>query len=218
MRRSHALRCFVMVTTLSFAATVPTTSHAQTRHGRRAPLERSVEIALARSAAPPAVSGKARIWVWAANRYEVADSGQSVVNCYVGRPWDTAVEPHCFDEEGSRTILPIQMRKVELFSLGKSEQQVDADIAEGLTAGRLRLPARPAVTYMMSAAQQLVNGEGTSVGAWEPHLMIYFPRLTAEGVGLPGYVAGLGFVENPGQALSTLVVPLKTFVPVPAPN
>jgi len=81
--------------------------------------------------------------------------------------------------------------------------------------GTFKLPRRPAITYMMSAAQSLVNTEGSAVGAWQPHLMIYYPNLTSESTGLPGFVPDLGFVENPGQALSALIVPLKTFVPAP---
>jgi hypothetical protein len=192
---------------------LPSVGNAQTRQGPRAPLERAAEITLARSAAPAPVSANARIWVWSGNRYEIADSGQSAINCYVGRPWDVAIEPHCFDAESSRTIMPIQMRKVELYVAGKSDEAVNREIADGLAAGRFKLPERPAITYMMSAAQQLVNGQGSNVGAWEPHLMIYYPYLTTESVGLPEFVPGVGFIENPGQALSVLVVPLKTFVP-----
>ena len=188
---------------------------AQSRQGARPVMARDAEIALARSAAPPAVSGRARVWHWNGTAYAIADSGASRVNCYVGRPWVPSVEPHCFDEEGSRTVMPILMRKVELYAQGKSDAEADREIADGLLKGRFQLPSRPAVTYMMSQKQELVNGNGSAVGAWQPHLMIYHPNMTGEGVGLPGFVADLGFVENPGTALSALVVPLKTFVVVP---
>ena len=42
------------------------------------------------------------------------------------------------------------------------------------------------------------------------------PPLSRAAVGLPGFVPDVGFVENPGQALSALIIPLKTFVPGPA--
>ena len=188
---------------------------AQSRQGARPVMPRDAEIALARSAAPPAVSGRARVWLWNGTAYVVTDSGASRVNCYVGRPWVPSVEPHCFDEEGSRTVMPILMRKVELYAQGKTDAEADREIADGLLKGRYRLPSRPAVTYMMSQKQELVNGNGSAVGAWQPHLMIYHPNLTGEGVGLPGFVADLGFVENPGTALSALIVPLKSFVALP---
>jgi hypothetical protein len=156
--------------------------------------------------------------VWDGARYLVADSGRTTVNCYVARLWVPSVEPHCLDEEASTTILPILMRKVELYAAGRSDAEVERDIADGIKARRFRLPSRPAVTYMMSAAQDLVGGAGTAVGAWQPHLMIYYPEWTGKQAGLEGFVADVGFIENPGTPLAALVVPLKTFVPGPAPQ
>ena len=192
-----------------------TAANAQSRHGARPAMARDAEIALARSAAPAAISAGARVWVWNGSRYVVADSGRTTVNCYVARHWVPSVEPHCLDEEASATILPILMRKIELYAQGKTDADVERDIAEGITAKRFRLPARPALTYMMSSAQNLVSGEGTAVGAWQPHLMIYYPQWTGKQAGLEGFVADVGFIENPGTPLAALVVPLKTFVPAP---
>lgn len=186
--------------------------HAQSHHASRPPADRAEEIQLARSAAPAAVAANARVWTWNGQRYVIADSGKTQVNCFVSRAWVPSTEPHCFDEEGSSTILPILMFRVERFAAGASAVQVDREVREGITAGKFRVPRRPAVTYMMSASQKLVSESGSAVGAWEPHLMIYFPSLTAEGVGLPGFVAGVGFVEKPGTPLSALVIPLKSFV------
>ena len=195
--------------------TSPADALSQARAGARPLLPRAEEIALARSAAPAPVSSSARVWTWNGERYVVADSGKSRVNCYVGRPYVEAVEPHCFDEEGSRTVMPIVMRRVELRAQSKSEEEIDRELFAGIANGKYQLPQKPALTYMMSSAQKLVNGQGVSVGSWQPHLMIYWPNLTAESTGLPGFVPDLGFVENPGQALSALVIPLKSFVPLP---
>ena len=70
------------------------------------------------------------------------------------------------------------------------------------------------MTYMMSAAQELVNGQGSAVGAWEPHLMIYYPNLDADAAGMAGFVPGVGFVENPKEPFSAFVIPVGSFVPV----
>jgi hypothetical protein len=188
---------------------------AQERHGPRPALTRAHESALARSAAPAQVSDSATVWVWADTAYVIAERGTGRVNCYVVRLWTTAIEPHCLDEEGSATILPMQMRRMQLYAQGRSTAEVEREIADGLASGHFRLPQRPAITYMMSAAQQLVTQEGNAVGAWQPHLMIYYPYLSAESTGLPGFVPDLGFVENPGTAFAALIVPLKTFVPAP---
>lgn len=202
----------VLVLALSALAPLFTVLPAQSRHAARPPAERSAEIQLARSAAPAAVSATARVWMWNGQRYVVADSGKSSVNCFVSRAWMPSTEPHCFDAEGSATILPILMYRIERFAGGATADTVQREVDQGIATGRFRVPQRPAVTYMMSAAQELVTDAGTAVGVWQPHLMIYYPGLTAEGTGLPGFVAGVGFVENPGKPLSALVIPLKSFV------
>ena len=196
-------------------ALLPAALPAQSRTGNRPVMAREAEVALARSAAPADISARARVWVWNGSRYVVADSGSSSVNCYVSRQWVPSVEPHCLDEEASATILPILMRKVELYAQGKTDADVEREIADRIQAGDFRLPSRPAVTYMMSAAQDLVGGNGTAVGAWQPHLMIYYPNWTGPQAGLAGFVADVGFIENPGTSLSAMVIPLKTFVPAP---
>lgn len=208
MRSSLALA----LTLITFASA---TSSAQSRAGNRPAMARETEIALARSAAPGDISAKARVWVWNGSVYVVADSGSSNVNCFVSRQWVPSVEPHCMDEEGSATILPILMRKVELYAQGKTDPEVEREISSRIQSGAFKLPRRPAVTYMMSGAQDLVSGNGTAVGAWQPHLMIYYPNWTGQQAGLAGFVADVGFIENPGTPLAAMVIPLKTFVPAP---
>ena len=189
-------------------------AQAPSRHGVRPAMDHVTETTLARSAAPAAISAGARVWFWTGSRYVVGDSGTTAVNCYVGRPWVPSIEPHCFDAEGSATIMPIQMRRQQLYGQGMSEADVEKDVAREIAAGRLRLPRVPAFTYMMSASQDLVTGTGSSVSAWQPHLMIYFPNLTNAGTGLPGFVPEVGFVENPGTPFAAVVLPMKAFVAV----
>ena len=185
---------------------------AQSRVGARPVMERAQEIALARSAAPAAISAAARVWLWDGARYVVGDSGTSSINCYVGRPWVPSVEPHCFDVEGSRTVMPVLMRRVELYAQGKADAVVEREIAAGLTAGRYRVPRRPALTWMMSAHQELVNGGGHAVGRWQPHLMVFFPDLPDKEMGLNGFVQGVGFIENPRTPWAAMVLPVTAFV------
>lgn len=202
---------------LAFLAAFPiaTSLPAQSHAGPRPAMAHDKEIPLARSAAPAEISEKATIWFWNGRNYVMGLQGSNGVNCFVSRLWVPSVEPHCLDEEGSGTILPILMRRIELYAQGKTEAEVETVIADGLKAGTFKLPRRPAVTYMMSAAQQLVTGDGQAVGAWQPHLMIYYPNWSGQQAGLPGFVSGVGFVENPDTPFSALVVPLKTFVPAP---
>lgn len=185
---------------------------AQSRAGARPVMDRQQEMALARSAAPTVIGSAARVWLWDGAKYVVGDSGTSPINCYVGRPWVPSVEPHCFDVEGSRTVMPVLMRRVELYAQGKADAAVEREIAAGLKAGRYRVPRRPALSWMMSAHQELVNGGGHAVGRWQPHLMIFFPDLPDKEMGLSGFVQGVGFVENPRTPWAAMVLPVSTFV------
>ena len=188
------------------------------RPGPRILLPRDQEVALARSAAPPSVHTDARVWVFTNGRYVVADSGTSGVECYVGRGWPEALEPHCFDEEGAGSVMRMAMRRSELLHAGTSAAAADAEIAAGLASGTYRLPRRPAMSWMMSSAQVLYNDSGQRVGAWRPHVMIYFPYLSADAVGTgANNDLRAGIVVSSGTPVSNLMIVVPEAVdPAPA--
>ena len=186
--------------------------------GPRRLLPRAQEIALARSAAPASVSAAARVWVFAGGRYVIADSGRSPVECYVGRSWPLALEPQCFDQEGARTILPLERRIAELLHAGASRDSVQRTIAAGLASGAFRLPQRPAMSWMLSSAQELYGDDGTPAGAWQPHTMLYYPWLTPDalGTGANDDLAA-GIVVSPGTPRSSfMLLAPEAVAPVPA--
>jgi hypothetical protein len=181
--------------------------------GRRQLLPRAEEIALARSAAPRAVSKDATVWVLTDSAYVVAEPGSSGVACYVSRGWIESVEPHCFDAEGASTILPMEMRRVELRHHGLSGEEVEHEIAAGLSSGRFRTPRRPVLSWMQSGAQRLISDDGKPVGKWRPHLMIYYPYLTATELGLGGAPDFNGAVlVDGGMPTSNLMIVTSDFV------
>lgn len=187
------------------------------RAGPRAVLERTHEIALARSAAPGSVAKAAAVWIFDGTRYALAEEGASGAACLVSRSWPEALEPECFDAEAAATIMPMEMKRVELLHAGMPSDEVERRIADGLLDGTFRLPARLAVVYMMSEGQRLISDDGTPVGNWQPHLMLYSPFLTNEAVGHHGE-PGLngGVVVDPGRPTANLMVVVPTFVPVEA--
>jgi hypothetical protein len=69
------------------------------------------------------------------------------------------------------------------------------------------------MTYMMSAAQILYNDQGKRVGAWQPHLMIFYPNLTSAQLGL-GETANLdaAVVVDPGKPWSNIMIVVKKAV------
>ena len=94
-------------------------------------------------------------------------------------------------------------------------------IAPEILAGTLRLPAKPAMSWMFSAEQKLVNDRGQPAGRWRPHIMIYYPYLDPMpgADGAPDFHAGM--ISGAGSAQSSIIVPVHDFVPVkprpPAP-
>lgn len=176
-------------------------------------LPRAEEVALARSAAPPAISDAATVLVLERGGYVVAEEGTNGVTCFVDRTWPESLEPHCFDAEGSRTILPMRLRIAELRERGESREAIERDIADGLRSGRFRLPRRPAMSYMLSSGQVLYNDRGERVGRWKPHLMIYFPYLTGAELGLNGPPsAEAPFVVDEGKPTANILVVVSEFV------
>lgn len=179
-------------------------------------LDRGREVALARSAAPATVSADATVLVLERGTgYVVAEEGTNGVTCFVDRSWRASLEPMCLDREGSETILRLRLRFAELREAGATWADVERDREAGIRSGRYRLPSRPALTWMMSAGQVLYDDEGEHVGAWRPHLMIYYPHMTAIELGLAGGRYRHGpFLSDDGEATATLIIPMPEFIPV----
>jgi hypothetical protein len=190
--------------------------HAQAaaagRTGPRIMLPRDREIALARSAAPADVSREATVMVLTDRGFELAEQGSNGVTCVVNRSQPESLEPHCFDAEGSATVLPIELRRTELLREGRSDEDIDRELGQGLLSGKYRLPRRPALSYMMSSRQVLFDEQGKRVGRWHPHLMIFYPNLTPSDLGLGAPGLSTAVVVDPGLPLSNIMVVLKDFV------
>ncbi len=206
-------------TTLVIAlALLPLASRAQEVSGPPGPrltLEREHEVRLARSAAPRAISDSATVWVFERGTYVVASRGSSGVECYVSRSWPESIEPHCFDAEGAHTIMRLHMRGVELAHAGVDADEARRQLAAAIADGTFRLPQRPAMSWMMSAAQVLYSDSGQRVGAWRPHLMIYVPYLTPAMIGTTMSTdPTAGMVVDAGKPTANLMIVVPTAVPL----
>jgi len=179
--------------------------------GRRALLPRAREIALARSAAPAAVSDSATIYVLGDQGYEIAVRGTNGNTCYVDRSRVAAIAPQCFNGEGAATIMEIEMHRITLLHQERSVAEADRDIADGLASGHFRLPRRPVLCYMMSAAQNLFDDDGKPVGHWHPHLMWYVPYVTAAelGLGKTGSDGTTTLVQWEGSPLANVIIVVR---------
>jgi hypothetical protein len=153
------------------------------------------EIALARSAAPPSISGAAEVMVLGRKAYTTAVKGSNGFLCLVERSWGAATDdpefwnpkvrsPICFNPAAARTFVPIFLMKTKLVLAGKSKAEIAPAIASALNRKELP-PLEPgAMCYMMSK-QQYLNDRGRS---WHPHVMVFVPGDAAEswGANLPG--------------------------------
>ena len=166
---------------------------AQTQEGKSpypvmAPLDQYLiknkadEIALARSAAPPSVSGKAEVMVLGHKGYTVAVKGTNGFVCIVERSWTIPGDdpqfwnpkmraPICYNPQAAKTYLPFDIMKAKLVLEGKSKKEIAEAIASAFNKKILPVISPGAMSYMMSK-QQYLNDQGKS---WHPHLMFYHP-------------------------------------------
>ena len=183
------------------ASTPPVLTHAE-------------EIALARSAAPAAVTEGATVLVLRDGSYEVGYDGTSGVTWLVSRAQPLSLEPICYDPEASRSAMQIDMRRVEMRIAGVDGDEIDRQIEAAIGRGEIPLPRRPAIAYMMSPHQVLYADAETRVGAWQPHMHVFIPYATAAQFGgLSGDAGGAaGTVFDEGKPTANLVIPLREFV------
>src|ERR1700733_8891482 len=158
-------------------------------------MERSAEIALALSAAPPSISADAEVMVMGPHGYEVAVKGKNGFVCMVERAWMSGIDdpafwnpklrgPICLNPAAARSYLPRTIKKTELILAGRSKDQMFAEIKAALDKKELPAPEPGAMCYMMSKQGYLSDSDGH----WHPHLMFFAPLTdpAAWGAGLPG--------------------------------
>ena len=193
MRPITAL-CGILVVMIAVAT--PSTVHAQDAkraYPTMAPLDqylmpdRDAEIALARSAAPEAISKDAEVLVLGPHGYETAVKGKNGFVCVVERGWMSPFDgdgsagfwnpklrgPVCFNPPAARSILPMTYKRTEMVLAGQSKAQM---IEAMKTFMKQELPPLEpgAMSYMMSKDQYLNDGAHPN---WMAHLMFYTPLM-----------------------------------------
>ncbi|HEV8591803.1 MAG TPA: hypothetical protein VGQ55_06850 [Pyrinomonadaceae bacterium] len=192
-------------------------------------MPRDAEIALAKSAAPANVSGRATIKVLTKSGFEVVTQGENGFVCIVMRAWSaptyspaqfrtivydsTLRAPICFDPIASKTVLPYYELRSKLGMEGKTPDQ----IAEGIQAANAKgeLPKRETVSfaYMWSADQNL----GSGIGHWHPHMMIFAPYYQNSMIGGNEFGSPLPQVsDDAGTPFTVIVIPVDHMLAVKA--
>ena len=154
---------------------------------------RDAEIALARSAAPEAISRDASIVVLGSHGYVTVVEGRNGFVCIVERSWMSPFDapqfwnpklrgPICFNPEAARSILPITYKRTELVLAGQSRIEIKESIKAAFDKKQLPLLEPGSMCYMMSKDGYLDD----SAGHWIPHLMFYTPLKVDWGADRPG--------------------------------
>ncbi len=189
-------------------------------------MERNAEIALARSAAPPSISGEAEVMVLGPEGYTTAVEGTNGFLCIVERGWAAATDdpdfwnpklrgPLCLNPAAARSFEPIYLMRTKLILAGESKSEMvratDAAFADK------ELPALEpgAMCYMLSKQQYLGDGPKS----WHPHLMFFVAGDAAKswGADLPGTpVMAANFPEEKATIFMVLVGKWSDGTPGPA--
>jgi hypothetical protein len=216
-----ALSTFVAPSDGSAQAQFPSTAP---QYPSMAPLDqyltadRNAEIALARSAAPTAISSSAEVLVLTRRGYETAVKGTNGFVCLVDRGWQAPFAdpefwnhkiraPVCLNPQAARSVLPITRKRTELALAGLSQAEILARFKSAIDKKELGQPELGAMSYMMSKDQYL----GDQFQHWHPHVMFYMPG-AIEGASWGANALHSPVVLGPERLPDGTREPVKVFV------
>ncbi len=183
------LCAFVIVNALLAVTALPAAAQEQQTHppsySKMATVEqylmdRDAEIALARSAAPDAISRDASVVVLTRRGYETAVEGKNGWVCWVGRSWLGMFDhpefwnpkiraADCSNPATARSVLPYAYKRTELLLAGHSKEEAIAAMKAAIDKKELP-PLEPgAFSYMMAKSSYLTDSGGHNM----PHVMFY---------------------------------------------
>ena len=208
---SKAYQAFAFAMLAGWSATA---APQQASPARAMPLmDRDKEIALALSACPAALAGKAGVYVLADSGYIKVRESQNGFTAIVQHAVPASQDPQCIDAEGTRTFLPRYLKVAEWRAQGKSVDEIKHLVADGFAKGIFRPPAKPGIDYMLSTENFIPNAKGEVVH-FPPHVMFYAPYLTNAELGLGGPLGpdgnpeGPAFVAGEGTPQALIIVPV----------
>ncbi|HET7174490.1 MAG TPA: hypothetical protein VFK21_00630 [Gammaproteobacteria bacterium] len=177
----------LLVPAFSLAAIAPLQSQADdVAYPAMAPvaqymMDKTAEIALARTAAPKQISDDATILVLDKDGYETAVKGSNGFTCLVGRSWMNdfgAVDfwdprdltPNCWNEAAVKSQLGEFLQRTRWVLAGVSKDEMAARTNAAWASHEYTLPAPGTVAYMMSKEQCI---HAPAPCSWYPHVMFF---------------------------------------------
>jgi hypothetical protein len=168
-------------------------------------LPRDLEIELALNAAPKQLRDGATVLVFESTGYVKAKDGTNAFTCVVSRRGGD-VFPVCWDAEGAKALLPIDLDEAKLRLAGTSIAEIDRQVADGFKSGKYRAPSRTGVAYMLSPMRYRIDDQGkVTLSNPNPHVMFYGPGLTDADIG--GVRGSLVFMNKVGPD-GMIIVPV----------
>lgn len=178
-------------------------------------MDSTVEIALARSAAPAAISRDADVMVLGAKGFETAVKGTNGFVCLVERGWSAGESnpefwnpkirgPICLNAPAVKTYLPLAIKKTELALAGLSQAQIFEKVLAAYANAELPPQAPGAMSFMLSKQQFL----GDRNGHWAPHLMFFAPPTPAKMWGADVEGSPLMADEDSFERLTIFLIPV----------
>ena len=180
-------------------------------------MDRTAEIALARSAAPESISRDAEVLVLGRHGFETAVKGKNGFVCLVWRSWAAGIDdpefwnpklraPVCLNPPAARFNVPLTIKKTELVLAGRTKVQMFDYISGALDKKELPALESGAMCYMLSKHGYLSDRDGH----WHPHLMFFVPLTepASWGAGLPGSPVVVAFTDTP-ERHSVFLVPVS---------
>jgi hypothetical protein len=207
--RAIAIKSFALLVVLGTTYQA-TAEEAASRYPKMAPIEqylmeRTAEIALARTAAPESISHDADVLVLGRHGFETAVKGKNSFVCIVERSWTSAPGPDfwnpkvrtpiCYNPAAAHSYLPRNIKRTGLILAGHTKTQTDQTIVAAVDKKELPAIEAGAMCYMLSKQ----GHGGDSIKHWPPHLMFFFSQTDPAiwGANLPGSpVLGLKDAEE----------------------
>src|SRR5262250_1722086 len=224
-RRSAMVACLSSTLILGLVGIEQGRAQApKTAYPNMAPLDqylmpdRNAEIALARSAAPDAISTDAKILILGRHGYETAVEGKNGFDCVVERGWMSPSDAPefcnqklrgtiCFKPPTARSVLPTTYKRTEMVLAGRTKAEIVDGNKAAFAKGELP-PLEPgAMSYMMSKGAYLTDDGGHNLA----HLMFYTPPLDGKtwGADLPKSPVMLIPQFKGAQPIDVFIVPVS---------
>lgn len=151
----------------------------------------ALETEFALSSLPPRLRDAATVYLLDPNKgYYMVRKGTNGFSAFVMRTqWEKAeflpdvYSPMSYDEEGSRTFVPLYFDVAAMRATGKySPPQIRDTIVKRVKEGRYKAPSRTGISYMLSPINRGHADDGF-YNSVMPHYMFYAPGVDNQDIG-----------------------------------